>query len=256
MTTQIIILAAGMGKRMGGTVPKVLREVAGKPMILHLVDSIVQSGVCAKPIIVIESEESLVKKTVGDRAMYVIQHERLGTGHAVNVCKEELERLHPDNVMVLYGDMPFASPHTIWSLAETHEREGNVFTMASVVVPSFDQEYASFGDFGRVLRDESGEVSGIVEKKDATPEQLALREVNPSFFCFSSFWLWNNIRKIQNDNVQKEYYLTDLVKIAVKDGFTISSQVINNPFEAIGVNTPDQLAIAEELFSRNVSSTI
>lgn len=247
---QIIVLAAGMGKRMGGDVPKVLREVAGKSMILHLIDSIGQSDVGKKPIIVIESEESLVKKAVGDRAEYVIQHERLGTGHAVSVCRETLEAINPTYVIVFYGDMPLVSAQTIRKLAETHERSGKVFTMGTVVVPNFEGQYQSFADFGRILRNQTGEIQGIIEKKDATPDQLAIREVNPSFFCFSSSWLWKHISKIQADNVQKEFYLTDLVKIAVNEGFTISSFVVSNPFEAIGVNTPDQLAIAEELFAK------
>jgi len=111
-------------------------------------------------------------------------------------------------------------------------------------VPNFNDWYQFFYDFGRIVRGKQGNIKEIIEKKDASPGQLDIKEVNPAYFCFQAGWLWENLAKIKNDNAQGEYYLTDLAKIAIDEGLRIDSIDIN-PKEAIGINTPEQLKLAE-----------
>jgi bifunctional UDP-N-acetylglucosamine pyrophosphorylase / glucosamine-1-phosphate N-acetyltransferase len=245
--TNVIILAAGMGTRMGGETPKVLREIEGKAMIDYLLESVATSGVASRPIVVVESEQSLVKAHLGDRATYIIQSERRGTGHAVQICKSQLSKEDATSVLVLYGDMPFVSARTIDKLAREQEEHQCPIAMATISVPSFTDKYEFFADFGRIERDEQGAITQIIEKRDATPEQLKLTELNPGFYCFDAAWLWKHIDTLQSNNVQHEFYLTDLIKIAVDQGSTIHSYTMENPFEAIGVNTPDQLQFAHQM---------
>ena len=118
--------------------------------------------------------------------------------------------------------------------------------MMTTTVQDFEDWRRPFYDFGRIVRNAGGEVVGIVEKKDATPEQLSIKELNPALFCFDAQWLWKYLPNIQNKNAQGEYYLTDLIHMAIGDGFRIASMNID-PLESIGVNTPEHLALAERL---------
>jgi len=243
---QIVVLAAGYGKRMKGIdLPKVLISFNGRPIIKYLLSAIKESGVCDKPVIVVGHKAEKVKEILGPDYTYVLQAERLGTGHAVAVCRDELQG-KADNIMVLYGDHPFVTSGMIRKLAETHLAENKILTMATVRIPDFDGWRQSFQDFGRIARDAGSRVSRIVEKKDATPEELKIKEVNPSYFCFKSDWLWTNLDNIKNDNVQGEYYLTDLTGIAFGQGEEIATVEIE-PREALGVNTEKQLDSLREL---------
>ncbi len=132
-----------------------------------------------------------------------------------------------------------------------HEHSAAVLTMMTVQIPNFEGWYKIFEDWGRVIRNEQGEIRAIVEKKDATPEELKITEVNPSLFCFKSWWLWENLPKVNCNNAQGEYYLTDLVHLAFLQNEKIHTLVISNPIEAIGINTPEQLELAKRLFENN-----
>jgi len=145
-----------------------------------------------------------------------------------------------DTIMVLYGDQPLISPATIKKIAEAHVNSSSVLTMATVTVPDFNDWRQGFYDFGRVIRDKAGKITAIVEKKDATTEQLETKEVNPSYFCFKAQWLWQNLEKLSDSNTQHEYYLTDLVGLACEQGEPITTVTVE-PREALGVNTPEQL---------------
>ena len=244
--TQIIVLAAGHGQRMNNKIlPKVLIPLEGQPLIKHLLIAIEQSGVGARPVIVIGQKAELVKESLGENYQYVYQTEQLGTGHAVLSAKPVLEN-QAENIMVLYGDHPYVSAQTIRNLAQTHQASNSVITMVTVKVSDFNDWRAGFYDFGRVIRDQAGGVVAIREKKDATPQQLEIKEGNPSYFCFKAEWLWSNLNKIKNNNSQKEYYLTDLAGIACQQGHKIATINIE-PREALGVNTPEQLALIERV---------
>lgn len=244
--TQVVILAAGKGKRMGGEKPKVLYEVGGKPIIEHLVDSVTASGITSRPMVVIGYGTEIIKKYLGTRCNYVLQAEQLGTAHAVSCAKDFLEG-RAENILVLYGDHPFLTPKTISDLAMTHQGSGNVLTMMTVKLPNFDGWYKIFEDWGRIIRGKDGEVKAIVEKKDATPEELKIVEVNPSFLCFKSWWLWENLSKLDRNNAQGEYYLTDLVQLAILQNQKIQALAIFDPVEAVGINNTEQLELAESL---------
>ncbi|HYE60029.1 MAG TPA: NTP transferase domain-containing protein [Candidatus Kapabacteria bacterium] len=238
----VVILAAGAGTRMKSTLPKVMHLLHGKPLIDHVVTT-ASVAVAEKPIVVVCKDHTLVQDYLQDRATYAIQEQQLGTGHAA-ACAESLLKGRVHDVVVLNGDMPFITPASLGRLITRHRERDNTVTLMTVTIPDFEGNNAPFYSFGRIVRrKEDGHIARIVEKKDATPEELAIREVNASYFCFKAEWLWNNIHTIQNNNSQEEYYLVDLIKIAIDQGEKISS-IDLDPLESIGVNTQDDLHVA------------
>lgn len=246
--TQVVILAAGKGKRLGAALPKVLCDVGEKPMVLRLVESILQSGVTLRPVVVIGYGTEIIKKHLGTKCSYVLQTEQLGTGHAVYCTKDYLAGV--DDVLVLYGDHPFLKPETIAGLAEAHKQSKATLTMMTLRLPNFDGWHKVFEDWGRIIRDEREEIRAIVEKKDASAEELKITEVNPSFFCFKANWLWESLPKLNCDNAQGEFYLTDLVYLAILQKQKVQSLVVTDPGEAVGVNNTEQLELARSLANK------
>lgn len=245
MNTRVIVLAAGKGTRMGGEIPKVLIPFNGKPLAAHLLENIKASGVDTQPIVVISRDGELVKEKLGDSYLYAVQEKQLGTGNAVLAAESVIPK-DTKVVIVLYGDHPFLSPETIKNLQKLHEENSGPLAMMTTQVGDFEDWRYLFKDFGRIVRDTNGNIQSIVEMKDATPEEQAITEVNPSFFSFRTDWLWSHLKELKNDNAQGEYYLTDLVKIAMNEGHPIASIEIT-PHESIGVNTPEQLEVAKNL---------
>ncbi len=243
--TEIIILAAGKGKRMGADGPKALTMLKGKSFLHRLTESVKKVFHKKSPIIVVGHQKELVKNALGAEYRYAHQDEQLGTGHAVLVARD---LVGPDtsSVMVLYADHPLLSTDTIQSLATKHREEGAVHTMATIQLPHWNDWYKdAFYNFGRIVRDTSGKILGIVEQKDASPEELEITEVNPAYFCFDNTWLWKELSELRNENAQKEYYLTDLVKKAFETGAKIITVTID-PKEGLGANTKEQLAFLEQ----------
>ena len=240
MRTKVVVLAAGRGKRMNSDIPKVLEDLSGKPLIAHLLESVVKSGIDERPIVVVGHHRDEVVAALGDSYEYVIQSEPRGTAHAVQTT-ERLLSGKTDNVIVLYGDQPYIKPETLRILAKAHAASDGPITMATTTVENFDDENGTFFLFGRILRDESGRIIAVIEQKDATQDELEIREINPGYYCFSADWLWANLKKVENKNAANEYYLVDLVHIAIWGGETIKSIRID-PSEAIGVNTQSDLA--------------
>lgn len=245
-TTRVIILAAGKGKRMGGSVPKPLVPIAGKPMLVHLLDSVLASGVDQKPIIVVSVEgELLFREVLGDRVEYAMQHEQLGTGHALMAASEiarEVER-----VLVLYGDHPFLRAEVIQGLCQLVADRLDAVGMLTATVPNFDGNFSVFEKWGRILRSPEGKVLAIREAKDSTPEELAVREVNPAMYAFPAPWVWESLKMIKNTNASGEYYLTDLIGLAMKEGKEILTAPAE-PLDVIGVNSPEELSKAEAAY--------
>lgn len=241
---RVVILAAGKSKRMKSETPKVLVELGGKRMISHLLESVRASGVDDRPLIVVGQGADEVRRALGEGYEYVVQTEQLGTGHAVAAAEAAL-RGTTEAVMVLYGDHPYIMPETIRAIAEKHFERQPKITMATATIPDFEDWRKPLHDFGRVVRDAAGSIQAIVEKKDATKEQLSIREINPSYFCFDAEWLWENLKKIGDKNAQKEYYLTDLVRIAIDQGKRVLTVDVD-PLETIGVNTPEHLELARK----------
>ena len=246
---QVIVLAAGKGKRMNSEeIPKVLIEINNKPIISYVLKAIEASKVCKTSAIVIGFQKEKVKQTLGNNYIYINQEQQLGTGHAVNVCKEALEN-KAENILVLYGDHPSITSSMVKNLAESHLENNNVLTLGTIKVDNFESWKKAFYDYGRIIRNNKGEVSKIVEKKDCSEAQLKITEVNPSYFCFNANWLWKNLSKIKNNNSQKEYYLTDLLNLAFIQNQKITDVYID-PKEGLGVNTLEQLNDVKNLLFR------
>lgn len=245
MKTQVIILAAGHGKRMQSDIPKALTPLRGKPFISYVLDSVAESGVCSDPIIVIGQKGDQVRSSLGDTYKYVVQTEQLGTGHAVMCAKEASEGA--ESILVLYADQPLVSSDTIRKLVSLREGNHSVLSMATVKVEDFNDWRESFTNFSRVIRDESGKLLRTVEMKDATEEEKKITEINPCYLVFDAGWMWDRLQQVKNVNAQGEYYLTDLIKMACDEMHDISTISIDAK-EALGVNTKEQLDQLEKIF--------
>ncbi|MBI2551437.1 NTP transferase domain-containing protein [Candidatus Uhrbacteria bacterium] len=244
MKLRIVILAAGKGTRMGQPFAKALTPVGGMPILGHLLETIQSSGLDPLPVVVIGHLGDQIRAAMGDRCAYVEQGDPLGTGHAVRMAAPFL--MESDAVMVLYGDHPFISAESLRRIAKEHEEQGNTITLMTTTVPSFEGWHKAFLKWGRILRGADGAVTDIREYKDASENERNITEVNPALYCFESSWLWKHLHKLGNRNAQKEYYLTDLVAMAVAEGASLSTLPIP-PEEAVGINTPEELAFAEGL---------
>ncbi len=243
----VIILAAGEGKRMHSDVPKVLHKLKGKPLIEYVVDAVEKAKICDKPIVVVSPENNeAIKKYLGDRVEYVVQEKQLGTGHAVAAAEKFLDGKATE-IIVLYGDMPFIPKEWIEGLATEHLRNKGILTLIVIGVPSFKNEYRPFFDYGRVIRDpQGGAIVKVIERRDATPEQISIKELNSGIFCFEAAWLWRSLKLLQNDNAQGEYYLTDLIEVARREKQTVGF-ISELAMRASGVNTPEDLQLLQNI---------
>ncbi len=233
MTFRFIILAAGKGTRMQQELPKALTPIGGKPILQHLYESVEASGVDGVPVIVIGPDQPKLCEAWNGVCDYVVQQEQLGTAHAVNVCRDAVT--NADAIIVLYGDHPFIAKETLQNLAHLHETQGSVLSMMTTTVSSF-HEWPIYYHWGRIVRDKHSHIMAIREYKDAMESEQAITEVNPALYCFNTKWLWDNIGQVKNYNANGEYYLTDLVELAVAQGHDIPSMSIP-PEEAVGINT-------------------
>lgn len=250
MTFRFIILAAGKGTRMKQDLPKALTPVGGKPILQHLYESVKASGVDGVPVIVIGPDQPPLCDAWNGVCEYVVQREQLGTGHAVNACRDAVT--DADAIIVLYGDHPFISSTTLQQLAQLHEKSSGVLSMMTTIVPSFDV-WPIYYHWGRIIRDKHRHIMAIREYKDAMESEQAITEVNPALYCFDTKWLWNNVGQVKNFNAKGEYYLTDLVELAVAQGHDIASLTIA-PEEAVGINTQEERLIAEKLLAKRHAS--
>lgn len=237
---KIVILAGGKGKRMQSDLPKVLMPLKNKPMISRIISEI-QKISDEKPVAIVGHKAEEVKKELGDLCFYALQKEQLGTGHAVSCAKGDC--VGAEQIVVLSGDQPFISAKTIVNLIEKQLSSKAKITFTTTKVPDFLDWRKAFLGFGRILR-KNGEVIGIKEYKDANEEEKNITEVNAGCYCFEAEWLWKNLNKIKADNNQKEYYLTDLFKIAGDEGKKIETVKIDN-HEALGANSKEELEILE-----------
>lgn len=230
---------------MGLEVAKPLVEIANRPMIEHLLDGIEDSGLDERPIIIVAPDTlEGFHEVCTDRCEYAIQHEQLGTAHAVSSAQDHAN--DAEDVIVLNGDHPFISAKNLQDLHELHKEHNTVISMMTTKVPNFEKDYEGFKSWGRIIRDETGRVMAIREAKDATEEELEIKELNPSLFAFNAAWLWEHLPEVKNKNASKEYYLTDLIELAIEEGNDIVTAHAD-PFEVIGVNSQDELAAAERI---------
>ena len=243
MKLKAIIMAAGQGTRMHSKLPKVLHPLLGQPLIQYSVNTTTQvTG--DKPVVVIGHGGEAVRQELGARAEYVLQAEQLGTGHAVQQA-ESLLRGNADFVLVVAADMPLLTETTLQRLVEAQKANSGPLTLLTL-------ETDHPRGFGRVMRDEKGDVRAIVEEAQATSEQLAIKELNAGAYCMRAEWLWDALNDISL-SPKGEYYLTDLVAIAVTDGATVRAVRLEESGEAIGINTRVHLAEAEALLRARIN---
>ncbi len=242
---RILILAGGKGSRMGASVPKAMVEIGGRPIVDHIMLAIEKSGLDEKPTLLVGHGLESLKSYVGDRARYVLQHEQRGTGHAVMVAEGTLQ--DADTVLVSYGDHALYTGETFCRIAEHHNRVQPAITISTTVLPDFEDWRKVFWGFGRVSRSENGNVLAVKELKNCSSEEAECREVNNGMYCFDAEWLWHRIHDLSDKNSKQEFLLTDLIAFAVADGLSVEA-VSCLPEEGIGVNTPEEVAIAEEVF--------
>lgn len=246
MNLAAVILAAGKGTRMNegsaSPIPKVMFEANGKPLLYYAVKNVQDAGI-KRVIAVVGYKQEMVRGYFSEKIEYAVQMEQLGTGHAAMMARENLIG-QVEAVVVCYGDMPLFKPETIKNLLITYQQEKPTIAMLSV-----DFADPNFWAFGRILRDEDGYVSEIVEQRDCTEEQKQISESNPGFYIFDAEWLWQNFEKLSTNNAQKEYYLTDLIKIAKDQGKKIIAVKVSSEEEVLGVNNPEQLKEAENILA-------
>jgi bifunctional UDP-N-acetylglucosamine pyrophosphorylase/glucosamine-1-phosphate N-acetyltransferase len=236
---QALVLAAGKGKRINAQEkPKVLYPLLGKPIILYSLKNLKKAGF-KKPILVIGYKGNEVKKTLGNSVGYVWQKRQLGTGHAVLCAKDALKGVK--SVLIIYGDMPFWKPSTFKKLIKEHQKTGAILSLVSVILDN-----PSFYKYGHIIRDKNGDLKEIVEEKVATSEQKKIKECNPGCYVIETKWLFENLPKIRKSAVG-EYYLTDLLGLAVSQGEKINIMPIKDWKEVVGINTKEQLKLAEEV---------
>ncbi|MEF9961744.1 MAG: bifunctional UDP-N-acetylglucosamine diphosphorylase/glucosamine-1-phosphate N-acetyltransferase GlmU [Erysipelotrichaceae bacterium] len=227
-----IILAAGKGTRMKSAFNKVMHPVSNKPMISHIVTNLKKAGV-SKIVVVVGYESDSVKELLQDEVSYALQEPQLGTGHAVQqACA--LEGLGGDT-LVLNGDGPLIQPETIQAAFKANE-ESSMVVLTSILKDG--------AHYGRIVRDEQGNVVKIVEAKDCTQAELEIKEINTGLFCFKNKLLFDGLKEIKNDNAQHEYYLTDLVEIFNKHQQKVKAMIVKDADELMGVNDRVDLAKA------------
>ena len=243
--TASVILAAGKGTRMRSHIPKVLHSLAGRPLMEYALD--LGLDICSvPPIVVVGFESEKVQECIGDRAKVVYQESQLGTGHALNQTAGVL-RGQADMIVVWAADMPLLSNETLQSVVNCQiENEGPISIVTTV---SNDDR-----GFGKVIRSEFGEVQAIVEKSDATAEQLSINELNVGVYCFRSLWLWDELSALK-PSANGEYYLTDLIKSAYSRDEKIGVVTTNSVDEIIGINTRVHLAEAETALRTRINNS-
>lgn len=241
-----IILAAGKGTRMKSGLVKVLHPVAGTPMIDWPLAAVRDTGADPVVLVVGHQADAVRRRFEGQRDIRcALQEEQLGTGHAVACAIGALSGFS-GTVLILCGDTPLLRGDTLTGLLAFHRSKSAAVT---VLTACLDNPHG----YGRVIRDENGRVAKIVEQKDATPEERAVREINSGIYCMESEFLFANIGSLGNDNAQKEYYLTDLIAMAVRRGSPCLAMTSENSDEIMGVNDRAQLAEAARILRRRIN---
>jgi bifunctional UDP-N-acetylglucosamine pyrophosphorylase/glucosamine-1-phosphate N-acetyltransferase len=238
-----VILAAGKGTRMKSKLPKVLHKVGGHPMLEHVMDAAEAAG-CRDNVVVIGHGAELVRELVGSRARIALQAEQLGTGHAVLQAADTLKDF-TGTVMILCGDTPLLEAEELKKFYAEHVKSGAAATVMSAMMED------PFG-YGRILRDDNGDVAGIVEQKDASEEQKLIKEINTGNYCVEAPLLFEVLRTLGNNNAQGEYYLTDVLAKLRAMGKKVGGVVTADSEMIMGVNSRRQLAEAESVMRRRI----
>ncbi|EMD9443171.1 bifunctional UDP-N-acetylglucosamine diphosphorylase/glucosamine-1-phosphate N-acetyltransferase GlmU [Burkholderia cepacia] len=241
----IVILAAGTGKRMRSALPKVLHPLAGRPLLSHVIDTARTLQPSRLVVVVGHGAEQVQAAVAAPDVQFAVQAEQLGTGHAVRQALPLLDPAQP--TLVLYGDVPLTRASTLQRLVDA-AREGRY----GILTVTLDDPTG----YGRIVRDAAGFVTRIVEQKDASPEQLKIAEINTGIIVTPTAQLSMWLGALKNENAQGEYYLTDVVELAIEAGFEVVTAQPDEEWETLGVNSKAQLAELERIHQRNIAETL
>ena len=246
MSLNVVILAAGQGTRMRSSLPKVLHTVGGIPLLRHVINTAGRLGPDSIHVVFGHGGDQVREALADTDVIWVEQAEQLGTGHAVD---QVLPLIQDDNstVLVLYGDVPLIRPETLQPMIE---QAGDAKLSVLTAVLNDPSGY------GRMVRDDKGRLTRIVEHKDAGEEELQIREINTGFLAVRAGLLRGWLGKLDNSNVQGEYYLTDIIAMAVADGVTVESAGAADEFDILGVNDRIQLATLERAYQHRLAETL
>ena len=235
-----VILAGGQGKRMQSELPKVLCEVLSRPMIDYVIDACKQSveDIC----VIVGYRADVVREHLSDDIQTALQAEQLGTGHAVMMATDFIKAHTGGNVLVLCGDAPLMDAKTLSDSLKFHTDEDNAVT---VITAKLDDP----ASYGRIVK-ENGKLKEIVEFKDADEQTRAITEINSGAYWFKADTLLSILPRLENNNAQNEYYLTDTIKIAISDGENVNSFVADRPEVVMGANDKAQLQVLNETAKR------
>ncbi len=239
-----IILAAGEGKRMKSNIPKVLHKVCGKEMINHVIDNIRSAGIEDVDVVIGKGADKVVSGTESRNVFYSIQEEQLGTGHAV-MCAEEFLKNKSGSVAIFVGDGPLITEEAVTKLTKYHEEENCSATILTSVM-SDPLKY------GRIIRNAQGDVEKIVEFKDCSDDELKVNEINSGMYCFDIETLLNTLGKLNNNNNQGEYYLTDVIEILKNEGKRVGAIAVDVE-EITAVNSKTELSAANEIMRNRIN---
>ena len=259
MAMNIVILAAGQGKRMKSALPKVLQPLAGKPLLEHVLETAISLIKAAEPIVVIGHGAEHVNAFLSDLASRnprfkaiktVLQKEQKGTGHALLQTLTKLNKDLP--TLVLYGDVPLITKDTLQLLIRLADGVRSKRSALGLLT----QNMANPTGYGRIVRDQDGLVSAIVEEKDASPSIKGITEINTGIMVLPTDSLSKWLKSLKTKNAQGEYYLTDVIAMAVRDGVPIRTSQAKNEHEILGVNSRDQLAALERQLQKQRATAL
>lgn len=243
MPLSAVVLAAGAGTRMKSKKPKVAHEILGKPMVSYAIDALKEAG--AKKISVVVGHGKEIVAPLCEGVEICEQKNMLGTGDAVMSAKEVYKETS-GSILVTYGDCPLITSNTLKQLAKKREEENAV---ACVLTTILDDPFG----YGRIVRDENGEVLKNVEEKDCTQEQRLIKECNTGFYCFDVNELFSALEKVTNDNAQGEFYLTDVIEVLTGEGKRVVSILSKDKDELLGVNSREQLCDAQKIMQKRIN---
>jgi UDP-N-acetylglucosamine diphosphorylase/glucosamine-1-phosphate N-acetyltransferase len=238
-----LILAAGKGTRMKSDLAKVLHVLEGKPLLHYSLQSVHRAGAEKIVVIVGHQADKVREEFPHSGCIFVEQKPQLGTGHAVLQAKEVLAG-YQGKTFILCGDVPLLKPSTIKSLIENHIATGAAITVLTTIPPDAR-------GYGRIIKDADGKIAKIVEERDATAAEKQIGEINTGIYCADTPLLFDALGKVKNNNDQKEYYLTDIVEIACREGRIVKPHMAPDYVEVMGINTPDELSRAGLYLQKN-----